>query len=214
MEHRAIQVSLDIDGWPPVSVSCAYFKSDSGLTEYNRGLLAKVGVALSFPGIHVMGADWNFSPAVLEASDFLRKLGMRCVAPRRATCVTASSSSTLDYFLVSHEMYQMTAEVAVDGGHVPIPHRPVQLKLVDDAVNLEQLVFLSPMRLPTERPFGPRRPQKDWDSPTFVAKAALLAAKTASVTEAEAVLSLAYQKFANLAELEMAEQTDKVLAKT
>ena len=108
----------------------------------------------------------------------------------------------------------MTADVVVDPHHVPIPHRPAQLKLVEDAINLEQLVFVSPVRLPTERPFGPQRPQRAWSTATVLAESALRAAKVASVSEAEAVLGVAYRKFANVAELEIAEQTDTVLVKT
>ena len=213
VEGRLIQVAVDLPRWPVFHCICGYLKSGVGLAAFNRDIIKRAAEAMSEPGIHLMGADWNLLPEVVEATGVPRRLGMQCLIPPMSTCVTAKSSNIIDFFMASNELYKLTKSVEVDKQHVPKPHRPVRLCLVPNAAEMEQLIFVTPQKLPKELPFGPLQPGEDWTIPRSIAEEAVTAALSKPVHVAERMLTMAWRKYANTMERELASRTDSTLHK-
>eukprot|EP00959_Pyramimonas_sp_CCMP1952_P090529 1895048-Pyramimonas_sp.AAC.1 len=67
----------------------------------------------SSSGAILAGADWNVEPATIEESGFTRKAGLISVAPVHRPCVMSSSTSTVDFFLCSHDVVRLVEKVGV-----------------------------------------------------------------------------------------------------
>eukprot|EP00969_Alexandrium_andersonii_P280217 12388257-Alexandrium_andersonii.AAC.1 len=80
----------------------------------NLALLHEVGQRLfELNRPFVIAADWNCSPAEVEATGLPQLLAARVVAPSEHTCFHAGSASTLDFFVVHSQLVERIVEVAV-----------------------------------------------------------------------------------------------------
>ena len=87
----------------------------------------------------------------------------------------------------------------------------MQLTPFPKAVEMKQLVYISPGRLPLKVPFGPVPPPPDWAVARALAEIAAKACKEAPVLYAQRALDTAYGYFANVAERELDTMTGKTL---
>ncbi len=94
----------------------------------------------------------------------------------QATCVSSTSSSIIDYFLVSSSICSASESCKTDASHHGRPHRPVQLRFREDAVHLQQLVYRTPEGIKVDLPFGPRPKAPDWSVASLLAEQAADAA--------------------------------------
>ncbi|CAK0877015.1 unnamed protein product [Prorocentrum cordatum] len=85
--HRAIQVTVDLPGFS-FNIVCAYFHVNDGVREKNLSLLSAIGAKIVEPPLTVIAADWNNSPAAVEATGFVQKLKAVILAPAAITCRT------------------------------------------------------------------------------------------------------------------------------
>ena len=85
------------------------------------------------------------------------------------------------------------------------------MQLVPDAAHVEQLVFVTPQKLPRCFPYGPVKPCQDLVAAKRIAEAAVKAARDDTVCCAERLLTLSWKYFGNTAERELADRTDTLL---
>ncbi|CAK0864358.1 unnamed protein product, partial [Prorocentrum cordatum] len=71
--HRAIQVTIDLPGFS-FNIVCAYFHVNDGMREKNLSILSAIGAKIIQPPLTVIAADWNNSPAAVEATGFVQKV--------------------------------------------------------------------------------------------------------------------------------------------
>ncbi|CAK0857222.1 unnamed protein product, partial [Prorocentrum cordatum] len=111
--HRAIQVTIDLPGFS-FNIVCAYFHVNDGMREKNLSMLSAIGAKIIQPPLTVIAADWNNSPAAVEATGFVQKVKAVIMAPAAITCRTSSSTSTIDFFVVGHALSTLAASIFVD----------------------------------------------------------------------------------------------------
>ncbi|CAK0828499.1 unnamed protein product, partial [Prorocentrum cordatum] len=110
--HRAIQVTIDLPGFS-FNIVCAYFHVNDGMREKNLSMLSAIGAKIIQPPLTVIAADWNNSPAAVEATGFVQKVKAVIMAPAAITCRTSSSTSTIDFFVVGHALSTLSASISV-----------------------------------------------------------------------------------------------------
>ena len=57
--------------------------------------------------------DFNMGPSKLDTTDFAARTKCVFVVPKRATCLTKTSSSIIDFGFVSQQIADLITEVAV-----------------------------------------------------------------------------------------------------
>ena len=170
--RRLIFTIVDIPGWPSILCGCAYLYNSEGLTRRNLSILKSMGEVLEGQHLAIVGADWNLSSIMLEASGMPRRASMLILQSDVETCSTPQASTTIDYFVMSTAFAKLVDSTQVDGTWPKRPHRPVQARLRPGAVKLRQLVYQSHQRLPTSLPIGPTPAPQDWSIARAVAERA------------------------------------------
>ena len=202
---RAMQVIVELSGWPPLGVACSYLFSGEGLSRNNLKLMAAMGSARgpNSPDLQIWAADWNMSPDLVDLSGLPVKLRASIVTCGSPTCVTAKSANEIDFFLVTSNVTEALHSAAEDRTWPVRPHRPVSLVFKQGVLSLKRLVFKTRHRLPTAAPFGPRPRPSDWTRAKALGQLAVDASTSLAACEADAVLDRAWSAFANTAEQEI-----------
>ena len=90
-------------------VCSLYLQVGIGLAPANLAMLADVGEAAAREGVPIIvGGDFNFGPATLRAAAFHTRAHATIVAPKAPTCLTKSSATVIDYFVVSDAIEPMS----------------------------------------------------------------------------------------------------------
>ena len=159
---RLVAVGLEIPGVRDLAVASTYFQVGSGLGQVNveiLGHIAQLQIVSGRPTI--VGGDFNNSPGVIEGSDFLRRAGMKVVAPATSTCITRRSQTKIDYFLISDCLEEAVREVSTLKNYPLAPHRPVRLITNlgrDEEIEVVRLF----QKMPTKLPVGPLQQRREW----------------------------------------------------
>ena len=90
--HRAAPAGVQIPGEVSILVVSAYLKDSEGLSEFNRGVVWKIGAARSScPGRFILGAVFQVEPAGLAEGDLVSVLCANLVVPEsQGTCAGTS----------------------------------------------------------------------------------------------------------------------------
>ena len=86
VDHRLMFATVDIPGWPPILVGCAYLYNTEGLSKRNLGMLKMIGETLQGHHMAIFGADWNLGPTVIEFTGLPRKADLIILQPKFETC--------------------------------------------------------------------------------------------------------------------------------
>ena len=206
LTSRLTAVVVNIPGWQHVLVCSIYMQVGSGLGSTNFGVLGQLGGALErHKGPLVCAGDFNMGPSVLEACGFIQRAGLMLANPKAPTCVTKSSRTILDYYLVSSSVGAACSLPTVDCSTFLSPHRPVYLELPGCLADVVVQVLSKPQRLPLVVPFGPRHMVVDCSGPlAAVEKAFSIVCSTINEVEQDAALTSAYTVVANSMEYQLA----------
>jgi hypothetical protein len=68
-------------------------------------------------------------------------------APKRATCITSRSASTIDFFILGTTTAQIVDKVEVLTDTGTAPHRPLQLVVKHSFQSLRKQVIMTPQQL-------------------------------------------------------------------
>ena len=106
-------------------VASAYLYSWLGVKhKLNLDLLQAIaGVLSTLKGPWVLAADFQCTPAQLEATGWLKLVKGKVVAPRVSTCM----GRVIDYFVVAEDLGGATVEAVAIDDALCKPHRPVRL---------------------------------------------------------------------------------------
>jgi len=180
-------------------VAVPYFISGVGLDDGNLALLelvTQVLVALGKP-FFIM-ADWNFEPAMLSGSDWLRSVGGSIVSSGRPTCTMMGSASEIDFGVASAQ-WIVKPSASLFEPWTPSPHTAVlmQMPWTQPVVVIE--VCRKPKTFPVRPPFGPfhdevisTAPQSDLLCAMPVAKDVLEAAASSMYGDMDKELATKY----------------------
>ena len=105
-------------------------------------------------GPWVLTADFQCTPAQLEATGWLRLVKGKVVAPKMATCL----GRIIDYFVVAEDLGGATVEAIAIGDALCKPHRPVRLFIRANPRTMVVRALKKMGTLEAKLPFGP--PQK------------------------------------------------------
>ncbi|CAK0788911.1 unnamed protein product, partial [Prorocentrum cordatum] len=197
---RAQHVVVELPNWPPLNVVNVYLHTGEGMSSRNASILMTVGLALAgqaHPGI--IGGDWNMDVQVVKNSGFPVHAQLEMVTPRHATCRTAASLSTIDYFGLTTGAMRMLAACNADLTWSVKPHRPVQLQLTAEGTKLRYLTYVGGAKIPAQIVHGPFLEESSWSLERSFAEQALSMAKEAPAAVAWRFLSKAWGRWATRA---------------
>eukprot|EP00974_Lingulodinium_polyedra_P010080 968967-Lingulodinium_polyedra.AAC.1 len=101
-----------------------YMAVGEGMSARNAEILASIMATVDSTGLPaIIGGDFNMSPKTLWQSGIPKQGNMTIMAPDGATCITGTSATVLDYFMVSMKYTQMVQGVKVQPGFEAPPHR-------------------------------------------------------------------------------------------
>ena len=200
-------------GWKPLVAVCGYHPDGQTLTQEYLDILAAMGEFLAEADFFVVAADWNLPKEVIEGTGLVRRLGAILAFPPQATCVMTAAASVIDGFMCSSVIAPLVERPEADMSWPPRPHRPVTLRCRAGAAHIQQLVFSTPQRLPTEVPFGPLTPPQDWAVARDIAEHTARLAKTAPLGAMKPLLQKAWTYFINTMEKEIEHRTGVTLKK-
>lgn len=136
-----------------------YLKDGEGMSETNKHLLETAAQLIaSLRGPWIAQGDWNLSPEVLAASNWLKITNGVIFATELATC----NDNTYDYFVVHRELADSVRGVQrLQDGHLS-PHWVTRLILSGDAKRCAVRQLVQPARVEGILPKGPPRPPADF----------------------------------------------------
>ena len=160
-EHRLLGLRLVAPGMNVILAS-AYLQAGGGMNITNRTLLSTIAQWQESTQTPVLvGGDFNLKADLIRSTDYLVRGGLSLQVPRGPTYRTASCRTTIDYYLVSTCLCNKLQKCQVLSDFPLNPHSPVRLECLQG--ELEWVPVLdSPIKLPTEKPFGPEREERDW----------------------------------------------------
>ena len=136
----------------------AYFHDTIGIdAKPSRDLLETMAFTInSLKGPWILGADWNCTPAELQATNWLQKVRGVVCAPKAATC----NGKVKDLFVVSASIAEAVQSVHVVADAGFYPHSPVRLcfKGVPRVAWVRQVEM--PISIPAVLPYGPPNEQQ------------------------------------------------------
>ena len=134
-------------------VASAYLQSSLGVKhKLNLDFLQAIaGVLATLKGPWVLAADFQCTPAQLEATGFLKMVRGRVVAPHVSTCM----GRVIDYFVVAEDLGGATVSAIAIDDALCKPHKPVRLyiKARPRTMTVRALKRMGPLE--AKLPFGP-----------------------------------------------------------
>ena len=210
---RAVTAVIDLKGWRPTAVVSAYLHDGGGLNQDNKGIMAKIAIAMDRwgpEGQYIIGGDFNVPPSAIEYAGILEKMKAVIVQPetKRGTCRTKTSARTLDYFIVSTRLSNGVEEtLTVEGSNVRT-HTPVRMKFHPRLTALKTLEFRALDKLEKRWAIGPWRPGPSWEPAREAMRKALNCVRANGPNEeTQQELNEAYLQWATAAESELVERT-------
>jgi exonuclease III len=125
LQHRAISVELHTHGAGDIHLVCVY-GDVQGTWKAQKELWASVSRSAAKSGKpFIWGGDWNSE--VREVQEVLCNMHIPgvTVSPDRASCVTASGGSVIDFFITHKKLSGWCKEAEVYKEGYSSPHRPV-----------------------------------------------------------------------------------------
>ncbi len=161
-EHRLLGLRLVAPGLAPTILVSAYLQAGGGMNLTNRTLLSTIAQWQEEAQAPILvGGDFNVKADLIRGTDFLLRGGLTLLVPKGATYRTSASSTTIDYYLVSNCLCNKLQKCQVLSEFPLKPHSPVRLECRLGEVEWIP-VLDTPIRLPTEKPFGPEQEERDW----------------------------------------------------
>ncbi len=163
-QHRFSLRWVDVVVKGGILVGSVYLETGAGYGGANIGILNMIGQVLRAYGRpFILGGDWQMDRTTLEASGWLRAVGGTVLAPSEGefTCISSSSASTIDYFVVVDALLPAVRRIYVDSDCTEIrTHHPVQLEIAGTARSNMVQRYRRPCAFPVQRPVGcdPRPP--------------------------------------------------------
>ena len=102
-------------------------------------------------GPWVLAADFQCTPAQLEATGWLKMVEGKVVAPKMATCM----GRTIDYFIVAEDLGGATVEAVAIGDALCKPHSPVRLYIRANPRAMVVRALKKMVTLEAKLPHGP-----------------------------------------------------------
>ena len=135
-------------------------KDSEGMSEGNMTLLEVVGgILCSIDGPWVCAGDWNFSPSVLQDSNWPKMVKGSIVATSLATC----NFSTYDYFVVHNSIRHLVAGVQRISDCGFNPHYASRLLLKGNGKRCMVRQLQRPGKVAGTLPFGPPNRPPSYD---------------------------------------------------
>jgi len=199
-------------GLGQIVVYAAYLHCGVGLNSLNKDIIGKIRANADQHGMPwLCGADWNFEPDVLASTDLPKLLNARILAPSSPTCLSPSTSNTLDYFLVEKSLASAMKAPCVIIEATTRPHRPVQAAITANLSSALVQKFRDIQRLPTEPVPGPSREPQSFDLASKVVQNARDEFNKGNFAEGRRFFALAFKEWAGKAEIEVAQASDTTL---
>ena len=184
--HRVSLTFANIMGG--VVLASVYLTTGIGMAGDNTDFLDQLGELLT--ALHrpfVLGGDFNMHRDVLDQSGWLRAVRAKVVGPpaEQATCLTATSSSAIDYFVVSEVLLAQVRWSAIDQGPTVVKtHRPVQMQMIAPDFGRMIRVARRPVNLPVLPMIGPCPKPPSYESAAAAVDALLAAPAQISLDQA------------------------------
>ncbi len=215
---RVVAAMMEAPGCRPTVLYCGYLKDGIGADGENLSHLARTGAHRNMQpeGIQMlMGADFNFTPQALEATDFPSEVGGVVIHPGdgATTCRTAKSASLLDYFVVSKGLAKGVERIDVVERSGVKTHTPVILRFHPRLTSLKALALRKPPTLGTEPIIGPRRPPPNWAPLTAQLEKIATKARRVGRKGIDDEYQRAFENWADLAEQEVQDATGERVPK-
>ena len=204
--RRVVRALVDIPGWDlPLGCNSGYLKDTEGLGYVNSSILDDLAMLSNRNEscLEVTGCDWNNSVVHIASSGYPLRARMQLLSSTEATCISSNSNSVIDFFALCPEAMMLFDTLSVDNNWHKNPHKPVVLKFLPNAHTVTRLVAVKPPSIPTLLPYGPSPAPPDWKLASSLASIARNTAINGTVVEAVEALRLAYQSWANTAEIEL-----------
>ncbi len=209
---RAVAAIADIPNCRPLVLVSTYLWHGQGMSNDNRGILAKIGAFVQSLGGKwqaIVGGDFNNEPDKVAAAGVHEELGAMIVHPSssRGTCRTATTARTYDFFMITAAMTKAIQHVQTQEVTGVKTHTPVTVQFKPRMTALKHLAIVKPEPLLKQRVYGPLLPPPSWARARCKAEIAVLQARGAKQEEAQRALDEAYREFATTAELELLHTT-------
>ena len=138
-----------------IHLASAYLHSSLGVKhKMNLDMLDAVAAVMStLKGPWVLAADFQCTPAQLEATGWLKMVKGRIVAPNMPTCM----GRAIDFFVVSEDMGGATVEAITIGDTLCKPHQGVRLYIKARPRTMMVRTLKKMGTLEAKLPFGPAR---------------------------------------------------------
>ena len=207
---RLIAASVEAPQYGRSVVCSAYLWVNQGLSPANLGLLESVGRIVSHYRLpFILAADHNIGPPSLAKCDFMARLHAKAAYPSRATCITKTSRSTIDFFVISEHFWGLRHDTTIEDTTAS-PHRPAGPKFEPDALTQRMHIIRMPQPIPHTRVVGPLRQQRDWTPICELIDAARSRVGDARVcAESRYLLDRAYEAYTAALEEELMRLTDQ-----
>ena len=161
-EHRLLGLRLVAPGLSPTILVSAYLQAGGGMNVTNRTLLSTIAQWQEETQAPVLaGGDFNIKADLIKGTDLLLRGGLSLVVPQGATYRTSACRTTIDYYMVSNCLLNKLQKCQVLSAFPLKPHSPVRLECRLGEVEWIP-VLDTPIKLPTEKPFGPEQQERDW----------------------------------------------------
>ena len=147
VSHRATGALVHIPGQASVYCVSTYLQDCVGLNDTNQDVLATIAARVTSLAVpFVVGADFNFEPALLAGSSLPARMGSQIVYPKAVvgTCRSVAEIKMYDYFLVSSRLAQAIDEVKAVSDSELATHDPVSLTFHPCLASLKALTFRKP----------------------------------------------------------------------
>ncbi len=149
-------------GLAPTILVSAYLQAGGGMNLTNRTLLSTIAQWQEEAQAPILvGGDFNVKADLIRGTDFLLRGGLTLLVPKGATYRTSASCTTIDYYMVSNCLCNKLQKCQVLSAFPLKPHSPVRLECRLGEVEWIP-VLDTPIKLPTEKPFGPEQEERDW----------------------------------------------------